>query len=82
MHFESYAQWGADLTMSGHLHGGTVRIPFAGGVVSPQLKLFPKYDCGLFMKYGRKMVVTAGLGTHSMVMRINNPAEISLIELY
>ena len=41
---ESYAAWGADLTLSGHIHGGMVRIPFIGGVFSPDTLLFPKYD--------------------------------------
>lgn len=41
---ESYASWGADLTLSGHIHGGMVRIPFIGGVFSPDTMLFPKYD--------------------------------------
>lgn len=81
VYFESYALWGADLTLSGHLHGGSVRLPIIGGVFSPQMKLFPKYDCGLYQKYGRKLVVTAGLGTHSVAFRFNNPAEVVLLEL-
>lgn len=79
--FESYALWGADLTLSGHLHGGLVRLPFIGGVVSPQVKLFPKYAQGMFEKYRRKMVVTAGLGSHSFALRINNPPEVVVLEL-
>ncbi|MDO4521543.1 MAG: metallophosphoesterase [Eubacteriales bacterium] len=79
--FDSYALWGADLTVSGHLHGGLVRLPFLGGVISPQIQLFPKYDCGLFQKYGHKLVVTAGLGSHSFALRLNNPAEITVLEL-
>lgn len=82
MFFESYALWGADLSLSGHLHGGSVRLPLLGGVISPQMKLFPKYDCGMFQKYGRKLVVTAGLGTHSIAFRFNNPPEVVLLELY
>lgn len=82
VYFESYALWGADLSLGGHLHGGAVRLPFIGGVISPQIKLFPKYDCGMYQKYGRKMVVTAGLGTHSFAFRINNPAEVTMLELY
>ena len=39
---ETYADWGADLTVSGHLHGGIIRLPFIGGVITPQAKLFPK----------------------------------------
>lgn len=81
-YFESYALWGADLTLSGHLHGGSVRLPVVGGVISPGLRLFPKYDHGLYEKYAHKMVVTSGLGTHSIAMRINNPPEVVVLELY
>lgn len=79
--FESYALWGADLTLSGHLHGGLVRLPFIGGLVSPQVKLFPRYTQGLYEKYRHKMVVTAGLGSHSFALRINNPPEVAVLEL-
>lgn len=82
VYFESYALWGADLTLSGHLHGGSVRLPFAGGVISPQLKLFPKYDYGMFEKYKSRMVVTSGLGSHSIAFRFNNPPEVVMLELY
>lgn len=81
VYFESYALWGADLTLSGHLHGGSVRLPFVGGVASPQMKLFPKYAYGMYQKYQRRMIVTAGLGTHSFVPRLNNPPEVVILEL-
>ncbi len=79
--FESYALWGADVTFAGHLHGGVVRLPFVGGLVSPQAKLFPRYDRGLYERYGRRMIVTAGLGTHSMLVRVNNPPEVVVLGL-
>lgn len=79
--FESYALWGADLTLSGHLHGGIVRLPLLGGVISPQVKLFPRYAQGMFEKYRHKIVVTAGLGSHSFALRINNPPEVAVLEL-
>ncbi len=80
--FESYAKWGADFTCSGHLHGGMMRLPILGGVISPQGYLFPKYSCGLheYEQEEKYICVTAGLGTHSSVPRINNPAEFSVIE--
>ncbi len=81
VYFESYALWGANLTLSGHLHGGTVRLPLLGGVISPQMKLFPRYAYGMFEKYGRRMIVTSGLGTHSCAMRINNPPEVVVLNL-
>ena len=42
--FPVYAAWGADLVCSGHLHGGMVRIPGIGGIISPQMCFFPKYE--------------------------------------
>ena len=44
--FEEYARWGADFAFAGHLHGGFIRLPFLGGVISPQFQVFPKYDRG------------------------------------
>lgn len=79
-YFDAYAGWGADLTLSGHLHGGIVRLPLLGGVISPQIRLFPKYDKGLFDKNGQKLIVSAGLGAHTIKVRINNPAELVIID--
>lgn len=79
-YFDTYSEWGADLTLSGHFHGGIIRLPFIGGVVSPYLRLFPKYDKGIYQsdKGGGYMVLTAGLGTHTFP-RFNNPPELVLI---
>lgn len=81
VYFQYYADWGADLTLSGHLHGGVVRLPFVGGVITPQVKLFPKYDKGLFWKDGKALIVSPGLGTHTVNIRIFNPAELVIIRL-
>ncbi|MBR6222088.1 MAG: metallophosphoesterase [Lachnospiraceae bacterium] len=81
-YFPNYAEYGADLVISGHVHGGMIRLPFLGGVVSPMLKLFPKYDRGLYESGGSNMILSAGLGNHSIKMRINNPAELVVINLH
>lgn len=81
VHFDAYAAWGADLTLSGHLHGGIIRIPGLGGVITPQARLFPRYDAGHFQKNGRDLVVSRGLGTHTVNIRIFNPPELSVIRL-
>ena len=81
IYFDSYAWWGADLTVSGHLHGGIIRIPGIGGLITPQAKLFPRYDAGQFKKNGKNLVVSRGLGTHTVNIRIFNPAELSVIRL-
>lgn len=79
--FDAYAAWGADLTLSGHMHGGIIRIPGIGGVITPQAKLFPKYDRGLFDKDGKYLAVSAGLGEHTVPIRIFNPRQLICIEI-
>ncbi|MCR5747252.1 MAG: metallophosphoesterase [Lachnospiraceae bacterium] len=81
LHFISYSDYGADLVLSGHLHGGVMRLPFFGGVISPELKLFPKYDAGEFERNGSKMLVTKGLGMHTIHVRINDPTELMIVDI-
>lgn len=80
-HFKKYAKWGADLTLSGHIHGGIVRIPLLGGVISPAMKLFPKYDGGEFTIGSSKMVLSRGLGSHTIPIRVNNKAELIVVDI-
>ena len=80
-YFDTYAEWGADLTLSGHVHGGVMRLPLFGGVISPKLVLFPKYDGGHFIRSGSHMVLSRGLGMHTIPIRIFNPAELVVIHL-
>lgn len=79
--FESYAAWGADLTLAGHNHGGMARIPGIGGVFSTQAVFFPKYSKGLYEIDDKKMIVSAGLGSHTIKVRFLNPAEVLSITL-
>lgn len=79
--FETYADWGAELTLSGHVHGGIVRLPWIGGVLSTSLTLFPRYDGGFYEKDGKKMIISRGLGSHTIPVRLFNPAELVSIEL-
>ncbi|HOO27328.1 MAG TPA: metallophosphoesterase [Lachnospiraceae bacterium] len=74
--FPKYAKWGPDFVFSGHVHGGVIRIPFLGGLVSPQLKLFPKYDAGEFKEGRSTMILSRGIGSHTTPIRILNKAEI------
>lgn len=75
-YFENYAHWGADLTLSGHVHGGVARLPFIGGVIGTDFRLFPRYDGGLFKKNNHTMIVSRGLGAHTIPFRLFNPAEL------
>ena len=76
LYFPDYARWGSDLVISGHVHGGIIRLPFLKGVISPQMKLFPKYDAGEFSIGNSKMLLSRGLGTHSFMLRVFNRPEL------
>lgn len=78
--FDNYAKSGVDLVLSGHVHGGVAKIPFFGGVISPKFRLFPKYDGGLFVKNKTTMILSRGLGCHTIPVRFLNPGE--LIEVF
>ncbi len=82
LHFKSYSDYGSDLIVSGHLHGGVVRLPGFGGLISPELKLFPRYDAGEYSRKGSRMLVTKGLGMHTIHVRINNPSELMIVDLH
>ena len=75
-HFEEYVKFAPDLVLSGHLHGGIVALPGIGGIISPQLRPFPRYDHGEFKEGGTTMIVSRGIGWHSIPIRIFNKAEI------
>ncbi len=79
-YFKQYAAWGADLTLSGHVHGGVMRLPLLGGVISPSVRIFPKYDGGLYEESGRRMILGRGLGMHTIPIRIFNPGELVVVD--
>lgn len=87
VYFEQYVQWGADLCLCGHVHGGLMRLPLIGGVMGTRPSLFPKYSGGRYSirtgkgEDGREgvMVLTCGLGMHTLPIRIFNPGEISVV---
>ncbi len=78
---EEYVKWGADLIVSGHLHGGVARIPFWRGVITPQGGLFPKYSGEMMMVGETAVVVSKGIGIHTIPIRFLNPAEVVVLHL-
>ena len=81
-YFPKYADWGADLVLAGHVHGGMVRVPIWGkGVVSPNVRLFPKYDGGEFTLGKTRMLLSRGLGMHTIPIRLFNPGEVLEVDL-
>jgi uncharacterized protein len=81
MYFDYYARWGADLVLSGHVHGGVMRLPYFGGVISPQYVLFPRYDSGRFEQDSSTMLLSRGLGVHTLKVRIFNRPEMMVFTL-
>ena len=81
LYAETYWKWGADLVLSGHLHGGIARLPLLGGVISPQFRLFPRYSGDCYEKDGKYIVVSKGLGTHTINFRFWNPAELVVLDI-
>lgn len=79
--FPAYRQWGADLSLAGHFHGGTIRLPLLGGVMTPQYQFFLPWCAGTFARAGRYMIVSRGLGTHSINIRIGNRPQVVVVEL-
>ncbi|MCR5718719.1 MAG: metallophosphoesterase [Oscillospiraceae bacterium] len=74
--FPVYAKWGADLVLSGHIHGGIIRMKDRG-LLSPERRFMPKYTKGLFNEGKCVMNVSAGIGK----FRLNNPPELVCIDL-
>ena len=68
-----------DMALCGHLHGGVVVVPFVGGLYHPTLGFFPEMTDGCNSVNGTWVVVSRGLGGD---LRINNPPELVIVDLY
>lgn len=79
--FETYVHHDIDLVLTGHAHGGQIRIPFIGGIIAPNQGFFPNYTNGLFNKNNTYMVVNRGIGNSLFPFRINNRPEFVTITL-
>ena len=79
--FPALSSSGFDLILASHMHGGQVRIPFLGGLISPTRDYFPDYTAGHYEENGTQMIVSRGLGNSVSVPRIFNAPELVLITL-
>ncbi|WP_417044101.1 metallophosphoesterase [Dysosmobacter sp.] len=81
--FESqYSLLGADLVLSGHGHGGIIRLPFTDGLLSTDRTLFPSYTAGLYEANGSALFVTRGLGNSGPSFRLWNRPEVAVVTLH
>lgn len=76
-----YSLLGADLVVSGHAHGGIIRLPGTDGLISHDLELFPSYTAGLYEENGSLLFVTRGLGNSGPSFRLFNRPEIAVVTL-
>jgi predicted MPP superfamily phosphohydrolase len=67
------------LQLSGHTHGGQIRVPFHGAIQLPSWG--KKYQCGLFESGGRRLYVNRGIGTVGRHFRLNCRPEITELRL-
>lgn len=79
--FDLYVQSDADVILSGHAHGGQVRLPVVGGLYAPGQGVLPDYDAGLYQGDGTSMVVSRGIGDSVFPLRVFNPPEIVAVTL-
>lgn len=70
-----------DLILSGHTHGGQVRLPIIGAVVSSSQGLFPEYDKGTFKLGNTYLYIDSGLGNSVLPIRMLNRVQISNITI-
>ena len=78
---EEYPDLPVDLILSGHAHGGLVRIPGVGGVIGTDRSLFPDYDAGEYDNGAYTLIVSHGLGHSVPVPRLLNRPEIVVVTL-
>ncbi len=78
---ETYASFNVDLALSGHAHGGQIRLPSVGGIYAPGQGFLPKYTEGEIRSGNTSVIVSRGLGNSIFPFRINNDPEIVFIRL-
>lgn len=94
-YFKNYSDYGSNLILSGHVHGGLIRLPLIGGVAHPGVRFFPKYSGGPYNEKGKqlhykhshadnsreiiRLIVSAGVGFHTLPLRLFNPGELIFV---
>lgn len=78
---EEYSLLGADLTISGHGHGGIIRLPFTDGLLSTDRTLFPTHTAGFYEDNGATVFVSRGLGNSGVSRRLFNRPEVAVLTL-
>lgn len=82
-YIEDYARYPFDLVLSGHAHGGQVRIPLLlNGLFAPDQGWYPEYAGGEYRAENTTMIISRGLSYYPRLPRIFNPPELVVIDLF
>lgn len=76
-----YAALGADLTISGHAHGGLFRLPGTDGLIGVERNLFPDLTAGFYEVDGSDLFVSRGLGNSGRTFRLFNRPQVVILTL-
>jgi len=77
-----YQSLGADLVLTGHIHGGQFIIPDKGGMLSPDFEIFPELYEGVHEFGNMKLIISRGLGNSIVPVRINNYPELVVVKVH
>jgi predicted MPP superfamily phosphohydrolase len=81
-YIETYKKYSFDLVLSGHAHGGQVRIPLIlNGLFAPNQGWFPKYAGGVYKHDALTHIVSRGLSYNPRLPRVFNPPEVVVINI-
>lgn len=78
---DEYSKWGIDLVLSGHAHGGQIRLPGIGGLYAPGQGFFPRYTSGNYTMGDTEMIVSRGIGNSAFPLRVNDRPEVVIVTL-
>ncbi len=79
--YDEFPEHGYSLALAGHSHGGQFKLPWGVDLIGYDLKLFPKVKSGYNDINGMPLIVSSGLGTSNINLRLYNPPEIVAVEL-
>ena len=80
-YFDAYTQLGYDLVLCGHYHGGMVNLPEVGPLIAPNLQFRPEHCGGAYKKNNTIVIVTRGIGSHTINIRLFNRPEVVVIDI-
>lgn len=78
-HVQAIIKGNEDLILSGHTHGGQVRLPIVGPIIAPGQGLFPELDKGLYEFKDTILYIDSGLGNSFLPLRAFNPVQFTNI---